>query len=684
MLKKKSTKKKSTKKKATKKKRPSTKLARPRSLRWVLRIGWLFPVGALLVGASLLVLTYAFASIPLPQEIPLSSSAEVYDRDGRLIGTYTGEVRRFLLDREQLEDLPDYIEDAVISSEDKDFYKHNGVSLRGIVRAAWANFSGGEIQQGGSTITQQYIKQAVLQDPSRTIVRKAKEVVLAIKLERRHSKKEILGFYLNTIYLGRGAYGFEAAARTYFDKHASELSLSQAAYLASIIPAPESYQPDENRRGASERRDRVLAGMVRDGHITAKQLKRASRFPVRMADGLEERTTRTKAAYFMEWLRKEYLYPEYGNELYTRGLKIYTTLDLDMQRYAEDAVDSILTEPEDPQAALVSMTPTGAVRAMVGGEHYTSVRKSRNFNYATDYPGRHTGSSFKSFTLAAAIEDDISPTSSFSGSSPAFIEECPGENGLPPWEVSNYGGGSYGTMSLDSATTNSVNTIYAQLIAEIGAEKVANLLEDFEFHPPSGKTGIPPNCSLALGAFDATVLEMARGYATFAGRGLLPEVQPIRYIDNARERMHQGVSTGVQTGLRGPRQAGIRAGDGAELRGRPHPSADACRRRGNGDRRKPRRAPRRRQDRYRTGEQGRLVRGLRPTACDRGVDGIPAPDQGPGQGGGPRDGLLLGSQPLPARARHRGNWGELPGSDLGCIHGSGHRRDAGRVLRGAR
>src|ERR687892_357356 len=168
--------------------RPRSKLQRA-----LLRYGWVLPVGALLIGGGLLFLTYAFASIPLPRDIELVSSAEVYDANGRLIGTFSGEVRRFLIDtQELLKDKP-FIGQAVVAAEDRDFYEHGGLSIRGIVRAAWANITGGEITQGGSTITQQYVKNAVLQDPSRTVTRKVQEAVLAVKLERRHSKKEILG-----------------------------------------------------------------------------------------------------------------------------------------------------------------------------------------------------------------------------------------------------------------------------------------------------------------------------------------------------------------------------------------------------------------------------------------------------------------------------------------------------------
>lgn len=522
---------------------------RTRMQRFLLRYGWLFPLGAIFVGAGILLLTYAFASIPLPRDIQLASSAEVYDVHGELIGTYSTEGFRFLIDTEELIEKKPYIGQAVIAAEDHDFYKHNGVSVKGIIRAAWANLTGGEVQQGGSTITQQYIKTAVLQDPSRTITRKAKEAILAIKLEREYSKDQILGFYLNTIYLGRGAYGIEAAARAYFNKNADELTIAESAFLASIIPSPNAYQPDENPRVARERRDRVLGEMVSLGYISQQEADEAMRKGVKLDPGVTaaDREKDQTAAYFMEWLRINFLEPEFQECLYTCGLKIHTTLDLEMQHEAEQAVAGILNLETDPQAAVVSMTPKGEVRAMVGGwvkcstgtpdcvngKTFTKTKIARGFNYATSNPGRQAGSSFKPFTLLTAIEEGISLESTLSGQSPAIIEneEC-STNGVK-WEVDNYGGSSYGAMNLIQATTNSVNTIYAQLVAEIGAEKVADMLDKFGFNPKYGAEEITPVCSLALGTYDVTPLEMARAYAGFSGRGAVPHVVPVRYITNS-------------------------------------------------------------------------------------------------------------------------------------------------------
>jgi len=524
---------------ARRKRKSDRKRARPRSRfqRFLLRFGWLLPVLAVGVGAAVLVVTYAFAEIKLPSEISVTSSAEIFDRNGEPIGFYADEVRRFLLSREELNELPRYIGQAVIAAEDREFYEHNGVSIRGIVRAAWQNFRGGRVSQGGSTITQQYVKVAILQNPERTVSRKVKEAILAIKLERRYSKRQILGFYLNTIYLGRGAYGIEAAARTYFNKHASELSLKQAAYLAGIIPAPESYQPDKDPELARSRRDLVLTRMNSEGYINDRRLKRATRGRVRLNLGVGSTPKSQEAAHFIEWLRR-YLEqdPDLRECLYSCGWKIHTTLDSDLQQAAEDAVDSQLNLPEDPQAALVSMRPNGQIMAMVGRRgDYTNIKRARGFNYATDFPGRSPGSAFKPLTLLKAIEENISPRSRFSGSSPVTIEDDRCDTDGEDWQPENYGGSSFGTIDLVQATTNSVNTVFAQLIVEVGPEKVADLLEDFEFDRDgtAAEREIAPVCSLALGSLDVTPLEMARAYATFAGRGVMPTPAPILYIEDS-------------------------------------------------------------------------------------------------------------------------------------------------------
>jgi penicillin-binding protein 1A len=328
----------------------------------------------------------------------------------------------------------------------------------------------------------------------------------------------------------------------YFDKHATRLTLSEAAYLAGIIPAPELYQPDGSKGAATERRDRVLNTMRSEGYIDDAELNKASTAPLKFRTSSEMRIRHQRAAYFLEWLRKEYLYPRFGECLYTCGLKIHTTLDLEMQEKAEEAVATVLDDPTDPQAALVSLTPDGEVRAFIGGRDFTTVKKARGFNFATDGV-RQAGSAFKPFTLLTAIEENISTRSYFTGESPKTIDdlECIGPDGV--WEPENYGGSSYGSMDLEQATINSVNTVYAELITEVGPEKVAELVERFGFSAATEDGSIPPNCSLSLGTLDVSVLQMARAYAAIAARGSLEEVTPISHIEDETGRCLLGYDT---------------------------------------------------------------------------------------------------------------------------------------------
>ena len=506
--------------------------ARPgRALRRWGPLWWVNVIGAVVVAliAADFAVEYSLAKVPLPPEVKLPSTSEIYDRDGRLIATYRDEVTRFIIDTTKL---PNHVREAVIAAEDRDFFEHEGVSPAGMIRAAWANVTSGEVQQGGSTITQQYIKNAVLEDPSRTVERKMKEAILAIKLERRYSKEEILDFYLNTVYFGRGAYGIEAAAGVYFAKDAKELDLHEAAYLAGLIPAPAAYQKKE---AGLERREHVLDAMEQEDYISAGERDRAAKAKLRFDTSNPLRALRQPAAYFLEWLRKDFLYPHFGDCLYRCGLKIHTTIDMEMQHEAEEAIAEALNEGKDPEAALVSLTPRGEVRAMVGGRDFTSVKRARGFNFATDGK-RQAGSAFKPFTLLRAYEEDISPSSRFSGESPKTIDDptCAGPEGI--WEPENYEGSSYGTLDLTQATANSVNTVYAEMVSEVGAADVAELVERFGFTGSERNDEIPPHCSLSLGTLDVSVLEMARAYAGFAGRGALPKVTPITWVEGRSGR----------------------------------------------------------------------------------------------------------------------------------------------------
>ncbi|MDP9067460.1 MAG: transglycosylase domain-containing protein [Actinomycetota bacterium] len=514
--------------------RPAGRLRAPR--RWG-PVWWLNVAAAVAISlvAADFIVEYSLAKVPLPEEVKLPSTSEVYDRHGKLIATYRDEVTRFIVDTKEL---PDHVWKAVVAAEDRDFFDHEGVSPAGMVRAAWANVTSGSVQQGGSTITQQYIKNAVLEDPSRTIERKVKEAILSIKLERSYAKEEILDFYLNTVYFGRGAYGIEAAAGVYFAKDAKDLKLHEAAYLAGLIPAPAAYQQTET---GMERRSYVLGAMREEGYITPEQEAQASKKKLRFKTSSPLRAHQQGAAYFLEWLRKDYLYPRFGDCLFRCGLKIYTTIDMEMQRDAEAAIQARLTERGDPQASLVSLTPTGDVRAMVGGRDFSDVKKARGFNFATD-GRRQAGSAFKPFTLLRAYEENISPYSRFSGESPKTIEDptCAGPDGI--WQPENYGGVSYGMLDLNQATASSVNTVYADLITEVGAVDVAELVTRLGFSGSGPNGEVEPHCSLSLGTLDVSVLEMARAYATLAGRGALPQINPIRWVESRGGRCLIGYS----------------------------------------------------------------------------------------------------------------------------------------------
>ena len=507
-----------------------------RSFIWRWRRG-LFLVGlvgvATLGGGAAVVL-----NIALPPADPLLQTSFVCAADvaeacgpNNAIATFSAEEDRTNV---PLAELPEDLVHAVLATEDRDYYGHGGIDPLGIGRALYQDVRGGGARQGGSTITQQYVKNVYLTS-ERSIVRKVKEAVLAVKLERELSKDEILERYLNTIYFGRGAYGVGAAARAYYDKDVREIGIVEASYLAGLIRSPTSADPLKNPDEATRRRGTVLAAMVAEGYITPDQqalveaapiaatviasLDRTGLGPVKGADMGTE--------YFVEAVRRE-VARQYGEEtLYGGGLRIYTTIDFGMQRAAWDAVTSTLDEPDDPAAALVAVDQYGHVKAMVGGRDF----KVNQVNYALGAQaggsGRGAGSSFKPFVLAEAIHEGISLNSKFN---------APGEMTFPKanagkdWRVRNYGGTEQGVLDLVDATRVSSNTAYAQLMLEVGptdAAKMANRL---------GVTAdLPQVPSLVLGTGEVSPLDMAAGYSTFANRGIRNEPTLIAKIEQVDE-----------------------------------------------------------------------------------------------------------------------------------------------------
>ncbi len=419
-----------------------------------------------------------------------------------------------------IERIAPVLRDAVVAIEDHRFYEHTGVDARAIARALKEDLERGEIAQGGSTITQQYVRMILL-GREQTISRKLREAVLALQVERRLDKDEILERYLNTVYFGNGAYGVEAASDRYFAKHAADLSLAEAALLAALIRAPERYNPFVAPDTALERRNLVLAKMTEYGLAQAGETSAARAEPVVLSDAHWQRDY--PAGHFIEQVKQFVLDGEAFGEtrderrrlLFQGGLRIETTIDMRMQMLAEDAVARVLVDPaNDPEASLVALEPaTGRVVAYVGGRDFFGDSESAKFDLASQ-ARRQSGSAFKPFVLAAAIEAGIPIDRTYDA--PDEIEiPIPGQE---PWTVANYDGEGSGEMSLVDATVASVNTVYAQLVMDVGAEPVVDL---------AARLGVESELdaypSAALGTNGVSALDMATAYASFAADGLHSE-----------------------------------------------------------------------------------------------------------------------------------------------------------------
>jgi penicillin-binding protein 1A len=507
--------------------RPRRKRTPLHRLLRVLGRTWWIILGGVVAGWIMVAVAGLLSEIPLPEAAPGAQSSKIYSADDQLIGTFHGEQNRSSV---ALYNISRSLRDAVVATEDRAFYTHPGLSFRGILRAAFTNFRGGTIEQGASTITQQYARTFTHVGNERTFARKLREATLAVKIERKYSKEKILEFYLNTVYFGRGAYGAEAAAQTYFKKPASDLDLAEAAYLAGIIRAPQRFQVENNPEGVSSIKNKVLADMIRAGYIDRSKLDEASAVDLasRFKFGLSAETDSPKAGYFIEHVRRMLLGPEFDiteEVLLGGGLRIYTTLDRKMQDAAEAAVASTLNQPEDPEAALIAMDSDGHVRAMVGGRVVNDVKRARGFNFAANWDprdggGRQAGSAFKPFALAAFLDEGRSVRSRYPGPKEIQLDSsrCRNSDGTP-WKVSNFDDAGFGTIDLIEATTKSVNTVYAQMMnTVVTPQKFIEVAENAGIPIPNSDRG----CALTLGTTDVTPMEMARAYTTFASRGRRP------------------------------------------------------------------------------------------------------------------------------------------------------------------
>ncbi|MRR12657.1 penicillin-binding protein, partial [bacterium] len=338
-------------------------------------------------------------SLDDPAALAVAQTTKVYSADGVLLANLYLENRQVV----ELDQVSDHLLNAVVAVEDERFYLHNGVDYVGLVRAVVTNLTTGR-REGASTLTQQFIRNTILSEERYEISlrRKVREAYLALQLEEKYTKDEILGMYINTVYYGEGAYGAESAALTYFNKHANELTIAEAALLAGIPQRPGDLSPYDNMEGAVARRQWVLAKMHEQGYITAEEYEAAKVEGVTLqrSPQLDEQGI-YGAPYFVAHVKK-LLQDEYGTSLvFQGGLTVYTTLDTRMQTYAEEAVRGVLDRPEDPDCALVAIDPTtGFVKAMVGGRDWAT----NKFNFATQAK-RQPGSSFKIFTLVTALEE---------------------------------------------------------------------------------------------------------------------------------------------------------------------------------------------------------------------------------------------------------------------------------------
>jgi penicillin-binding protein 1A len=494
-------------------------------------------VFAIFVGLALLafVSTIFGMMMAVASDLPQLENREQYrvsknnsvllDYRGRKLGILTNNQNVVLVGQYQIAPA---MKHATIAIEDKRFYTNPGYDLKGIVRALWADIGAGGSAQGASTITQQFVKVALEAQGERTIFQKLREAALAYHLTRKWSKEKILTEYLNAIYFGNGAYGIESAARVYFGKRhgwqtaggcgstranmcASQLTTPEAAFLAGIIQSPSGYDPIAHPVAARNRRDTVLRYMRDQGYITPSEYLDDIQDLLPTQDDLTPPQERSESPYFTSWVRQQVVDHFGPFRAFSGNLQITTSLDLDLQRAAEQTISQLLPPGSGlPSASLVAIdNKTGEVRAMVGGPDYAT----SPFNLATQGQ-RQPGSTFKPFVLTTALLSGISPNSVWSSRPKQFV--VPHSGGREYFVVRNYGDAYYGSQSLASATTTSDNSVYAEVGVKVGTKKIARVARRLGIRTP-----LSTNYAMVLGGLrdGVTPLDMAHAYETFATGG---------------------------------------------------------------------------------------------------------------------------------------------------------------------
>lgn len=455
---------------------------------------------------------YAAVQVPLPSISALQQTSYVYYSDGssQLARLVDEENREYV----KIKDIPKRVQHAVAAAEDRSFWKNDGISFKGMMRAVWANVTGSELQ-GASTITQQYVKNAFLSQ-ERTFSRKMKEIVLSVKMDEEYSKDEIMEFYLNTIYLGRRAYGIEAASKAYFGVGVKQLTTEQAAFIAGIIQAPSNYDPEDNKEGAERRFKYVLGAMSAEGWYK-KNVSDAT-FPetIPSKDTASTSGLGGVSGTIMTSVQKELLDQGFSEQqIFAGGLRVTTTIDPKMQEALNAAVaEKMKGQKEGLGAAVVAVEPgTGEVKAYYGGEGGFG-----KFDYAGAKAPHPAGSSFKPYVLATGLEEGISINSRWDGSSPKSFPDRPNR----PVRNSE-GNARCSPCTMVESTVQSLNTPYYALAVEVGAERVVELAERagitaLDFTPTDEfKSEVTNNIS--VGQYAISVLDQAAGFATFAAQG---------------------------------------------------------------------------------------------------------------------------------------------------------------------
>jgi penicillin-binding protein 1A len=425
----------------------------------------------------------------------------VYAGDGHtILAVLRGSQSRVLVQSDQISP---WIKQAIVATEDRRFYEHRGIDVRGMARALWADVRHKAALQGGSTITQQFVKNE-LTGADRTVTRKLKEAALAWRLEQVWTKDRILTAYLNTIYFGNGAYGVERAARTYFGHDALKLTLPEAALLAGIPEDPSRYDPVTHPRAAIARRAVVLRLMLEQGIIQPARFRRAVHAPLPKPRNIHLSGVRGQAPYFGEYVKQQLIDQFGAKRVFGGGFRVDTTIDLELQKLARAAIDKWLPSPDGPRAALVAINPSnGAVLTMYGGRSF----HESQFNLAVQGE-RQPGSAFKPFVLATALKEGISPLSVFT-SKPISIFL-----GNKYWTPSNYEGEYLGPIDLVKAIAVSDNSVFAQLTKVVGPANVARTAHALGITSP-----LDGVFSIGLGTQAVNPLEMARAYASFENGG---------------------------------------------------------------------------------------------------------------------------------------------------------------------